>query len=207
MSINSALLRRVALATVMAAIVATPDVSAAQARSRSTGITFGGGLAGAALSTDFEGTTTTESGSGFNLELGWGFTKNWSAFVGINSATIESDIEYGLAQVDLGARYTFRQPTHQVRPYLDAALAGRAFNVTITDGFDTAEVEATSSGITLGGGLQIFFTQAVALDVGLNYSFGSFSDWEANGIRVPIESVDATSTNFRLGLRFWPSSR
>jgi opacity protein-like surface antigen len=68
-------------------------------------------------------------------------------------------------------------------------------------------VKANSPGVAFGGGVQIFFTPKFALDLGLNYALGSFSEWTANGISVPLADLDATSANVRIGVRFWPSNR
>lgn len=180
---------------------------AQQLRSGTTGLTIGGGLLGSAVSTNFGNTTETESGSGLNLEVGWGFTPRLTAFLGINGSAIDSEVEYTLGQADLGLRYMFRGTDKQARPYVEGALAARTINADVTDGFETVTIKANSSGVTLGGGVQIFFNPKFALDLGAAYTFGSFTEWTANGENIPFQDVDATSTSVRVGLRFWPMAR
>ncbi len=185
----------------------TTMLRAQETRSSSTGLTLGASLLGSAVSTNFENVTVTENGGGLNLEVGWGFTPQLTVFLGLNGSTIEADTEYTLGQADLGLRYLFRGTDKRARPYLEGALAGRQIEADVLDGAQTVTVKASSSGLTFGGGVQLFASPRVAFDIGLNYSLGSFSDWTANGVSFPFRDIDATSTNFRLGMRFWPAPR
>lgn len=175
-------------------------------RSPTRGITVGAGLVGSAVSTNVGEETATESGGGVNLEFGYGFSPKWTGLLGLYSSAIDADLDYRISQVDLGVRYLFRDTDKQARPYLEGALSGRQFRLDVGDGTSAVTIRANSSGIALGGGVQIFFTPKVALDLGLSYAFGSFSDWEANGVSFPFREIDATSTNVRVGVRFWPQA-
>lgn len=195
-------------ASMLLAISLVASASNAQdTRSKSTGFTIGGGLLGSSVSTSSDNTTVTESGGGLNVEAGWGFTPQLTAFLGINGSTIDGDTEYTLGQADLGVRYLFRTTDKQARPYLEGALAARQIRLDVTDGADDLTIKANSPGFSLGGGVQVFFTPKFALDLGVGFTLGSFSEWTANGVDVPFPDVDATSTNVRVGVRFWPMSR
>jgi opacity protein-like surface antigen len=200
-------MRHYALPVLVLALGFAAQAEGQDRRSSGGGFTLGAGLLGSSVSTNFDNVTQTESGRGLNLEIGWGFTPNITAYLGINGSAIESDIDYSLGQADLGVRYFFRGSDKQARPYLEGALAARTIRVDVTDGFDDVTIKANSPGVAFGGGVQVFFTPKFALDIGLNDTVGSFSDWTANGVSVPVADLDATSANFRLGVRFWPSNR
>jgi hypothetical protein len=135
-------IRSALLLATLVAFTSTPAHAQAR-RSTAGGLTVGGGLLGASVSTNFDNVTQTESGSGLNLEIGWGFTPNWTAYLGINGSTISSDIDYSLGQADLGVRYLFRGTDKQARPYLEGAIAARTIRVDLEDDFDavTASVD------------------------------------------------------------------
>lgn len=197
---------RLSVTGAMLAVLSLPvfGVHAQELRSASRGLTIGGGLLGSSISTNISETTVSESGGGLNLEVGYGFSPKLSIFLAGYGSTIDADPEYTLSQVDLGIRYMFRDTDKQARPYLEGALAGRQFRADLVDDEDAVTIKASSGGVSVGGGVQIFFSPRFALDLGLNYSVGTFSDWEANGVAFPFRDVDATSTNVRVGVRFWP---
>ena len=189
------------VAGIITACLSAQHVDAQDVRSNTKGFTVGGGLLGSSISTDISGRTVSESGGGLNFEAGYGFTPRLTVFLGLYGSTIDSDLDYSLSQVDLGVRYLFRDTDKQARPYIEGALAGRQFRSDIGD---AVTIKASSGGLSFGGGVQVFFSPKIALDLGVNYSLGSFSDWNANGVSFPFRDIDATSTNVRVGVRFWP---
>lgn len=199
------MMRRVLFATLL--LWTLPISSAAYAqehRSNTAGFTFGASLLGSAVSTNFNNVVVTESGRGLHLEAGWGVTPHLSIFLGSYGSAIEGAVDYALAQGDLGMRYLFRSGDKQARPYVEGAIAGRQLRFDETVQFQRVTVKANSASVTVGGGVQIFLNPKVAFDIGATYTPGSFSEWTANSIRFPFQDVDAPSTQFRLGIRFWP---
>lgn len=180
-------------------------------RSATRGFTVGGGLLGTSVSTDFGGKDEMDQGGGFNVEVGWGFTPKLTVFLGLSGSEVDPDgnlsDDYRLGQADLGIRYLFRGTDKQVRPYLEGALSAREIRSDDGDGPNSVTLKSRGGGLTGGGGVQIFFSPRVALDIGLDATGGSFSEFKRNGVDIPFPDVDATSTNLRLGVRFWPGSR
>ncbi|MDP9178967.1 MAG: outer membrane beta-barrel protein [Gemmatimonadota bacterium] len=159
-------------------------------------------LLGASLEFEDE---EVESGGGGGLTIGYGFTRMFSAFFTIDGASVDirdPDIsgDYTLAQADLGARLNFRSETRKAIPYIEAALTGRAAETTV----EGVDIQLSGPAFTLGGGLNYYFQQKLALDVGLSLSFGRFDTLEIDGDEVPYEEADATGTRFRVGLTWYP---
>lgn len=101
------------------------------AKSSTTGFTLNVHLSGASLRITENDESETESGGGLGLHLGYGFSPRFLMFIGVDGATIDSNdpeiaSNYGLAHVELGARYSFANPDGRWVPYLQASLGGRS---------------------------------------------------------------------------------
>lgn len=180
--------------------------SAGGSMSSMRGASIGASFTGASVSTSEGGTTTTESGAGFQVEGLYGLNRRIA--IGLDYARANIDAAEGFGQYTLShiggiGRLFFRDDDKRARPYLEGAILRREIGVDITDGFDAATVKASSLGGGLGGGVQIFATPKFAFDISGQYAFGSFSDWEANGQSIPLGDVSATSFTLRLGGRFY----
>lgn len=197
------MIRAVVLLAALAVFTSTTAQSQAR-RSTGGGLTVGGGLIGTSVSSSADDVRLREYGRGLNVEIGWGFTAHLAGYLGINRATISSDFDYSLNQTELGLRYLFRGTDKRVRPYLEGAAARRTLR---TDFFGISTVKGNSPSVLFGGGVQLFVSPKVALDLGLNHTLGTFSGWTENGLSIPEGDEYATSTNIRIGVRFWPSNR
>lgn len=184
--------------------LATPNTTDGQSvRSVVKGVSVGVAYTGAAVSNKEGNTTTTESGNGFAGEAGYGFEHLWLGLQGSVASIDFADIDgsYTLSGVGIAGRYTFRDNTKQARPYLEAGIVQRQISTDFV-GSSTVTVKATSGGVSLGGGVAIFLSPRVAIDIGGQYGFGSFSNWKANGATVDMADWQATSFVLRLGGRF-----
>jgi len=157
-----------------------------------------------AASLEFED-EEVESGGGAGLTIGYGFTRMFAAFFTIDGADVDIrdagiSGDYTLAHADLGVRFNFRSETQKAIPYIEAALSGRAAETTD----DGADIRLSGGALTLGGGLNYYFRQKLAVDVGLSFSGGRFDKLEIEGDEVPYEEADATGTRFRVGLTWYP---
>jgi hypothetical protein len=195
--------RRGLIATLILAAPAVAQAQGAGGRlSKTTGLSLGASLTGASFSTAEDGTTTTESGAGFQVEAMYGLNKRFS--VGLEYARANIDAAEGLGQYALShiggvGRLFFRDDTKRARPYVEGVLLRREI---ASDIFDAFNVKARSIGGGLGGGVQIFAKPTVAFDVSGQYASGSFGDWTANGESFPFADMAATSFTFRVGARF-----
>lgn len=183
------------------------------AQSDNSGFMLNAHLTGQALS----GTGTesvTESGGGLGVALGYGFNDRIILFFNLDVASMEyddeedfegEDEEYQLATGDLGVRVNFGNEGMKVRPYINAAFTG----VAAVDEFELLgdEVQSTvaGGGITIGGGLQYFFSPKLALDLGLQATQGAFTEITVDDEDEEFEEgVAFTTSRVQLGLTWHP---
>jgi hypothetical protein len=195
--------RMLALAAVLAGTFATG--AQAQARSNTAGFNLGVFLNGTAL--DVEDADEIESGAGGSVHLGYGFNQSIQIFTRIGAASIEPEggaDSYTVAHVDLGARYTFGSEMSALRPFVLAAVTGRAASFDLGDD-DTIDLRGPA--LTAGVGLGYFVSPSLAIEGGFSFSFGEFNegrlnddDWED----LEDEAIKANSTRFDLGLSWYP---
>lgn len=208
------LMKRVAMAGVASvALTLFTTVAGGQAigsgggsMSNIRGASIGASFTGASVSTSEGGTTTTESGTGFQIEGLYGLNRRVAIgldYARANIEALEGFGQYTLSHIGGIGRLFFRDDDKRARPYLEGAILRREIGVGFTDGFDEATVKTSSIGGGLGGGVQIFASPKFAFDISGQYAFGSFGDWEANGQSIPFVDISATSFTLRLGGRFY----
>jgi len=196
-----------------AALLTTAPVLAAQSANRSNtrGFMVGAHLNGSSLS--YEG-GDQESGGGIGLAIGYGFSPRVQLFFNVDAANVDigdADIggTYALGHGDLGIRYTFAKATQRWTPYLSAAFTSRLATADVETGvLSTTEVSISGPAFTVGGGVQYFFSERLALDAGLLFSSGKFNTIKVGSISVDVDDVDnSTSARFNVGLKFYPQVR
>jgi hypothetical protein len=200
--------RTIAMAATLAATFST--TAAAQVgepearRSKTAGFHLGVFLNGSAV--QVEESSETESGGGGALHLGYGVTPNVSLFIRANAANIDTGVgdSYVLAHADLGVRYSFASQASTFRPFIQGAVGGRAASMELS-GQGTLETRGPS--LSAGGGVEIFFTPEVAMELGLSYSVGKFSEGRLDGgewVDFEDEAFEATSARFDIGVSYHP---
>jgi hypothetical protein len=167
-------------------------------RSNTTGLHLGLGLNGSAQRIeDYD----AESGGGLALRIGYGFSPLVTVFLASEGAWMPDD-EYALGHGDLGVRLNFSDAANNLRPYIDAALSSRVMQ---DDDF-----QVSGLGATLGGGLQVFFSAPVALDVGLKWTYGQYNTVRDRQSGVSVtnsDGINASSARFNIGLSWYPMAR
>jgi hypothetical protein len=170
-------------------------------RSRSKGFFMGLGVEGNGLQLDQAG-SSTESGGGGGLVLGYGFSKRWSMYVDASDAVMKatSGGTYNLAHGDLGFRLHFRSGAHRLVPFLQFGATGR--NVSVT----TNGATFTGSGVggTAGAGFNWYLKPSVAMSTAMNWSMGNFNNFQVDTLTVSGLSVKATTARLHLGLVWFP---
>jgi hypothetical protein len=184
--------------------------SEAVSRANTSGFFIGLALNGSAIRAD-KVSSSTESGGGLALQLGWGFTKQFAMFIDGSAARIASDAgDYDLAHFDIGARWHFVSPSRALVPFLEVGLTGRAASeqgVYLIDDFGNSyqgDLSIQGSGFSFGGGLQYFVAPAWALGGTLKWTTGTFSRVQFNNVSVDGLDLDATSARFNLGFTWYP---
>jgi hypothetical protein len=194
------------LSTAAAAQTVEPGFDAAQARSNTAGFGLGVFLTGSALRV--EESDEIESGPGGTVHLGYGINQNVSFFVRITAAEMQAagggSDSYVMAHADLGGRYSFASPAAALRPYLQAAVTGRALSF---DMGSEGNLEARGPGFTGAVGLEYFVTPRVGMEASLSYTIGKFSEGRLGGgewIDFDDDAFDAVSSRFDVGFSWHP---
>ena len=189
-------------------LLLAPDAGAAQT-STTRGWSFGLYLQGASLSVEGG---DPGSGGGGGLRVGYGLNRTVTIFVrgdgsktDVEDASIEG--QWTLGHGELGARFHFANSLRRVVPFLEVAAGARTVSVDAArvEGEDQDEAITFSGGaFSLGGGMGVHFNQSWALDVGLAWTTGEFTEIQAGPISVGGLDLDAKSFRFNLGVVWWP---
>jgi opacity protein-like surface antigen len=154
----------------------------------------------------------SDGGGGAGLRIGYGVNRIVNVFLQMDGTTInarsapELSGEWSMAHADLGVRFHFANSLRSWLPYLEFALGGRAVsatNVTVDQGV-LDDIRFNGGSFTLGGGISAYFTQGLALDVGLKLSAGEFNEIEVGALALRNLSIDAQSSRLSVGLVWWP---
>ena len=152
-----------------------------------------------------------ESGGGFSLQAGWGFTKLFTLLVDASGSVMDpDDDEFVLLHFDLLGRFNFTNPSRAWVPFVEGGLTGRVAGqddivVEGANGPQEVDLEISGGGLTFGGGLQYHVAPAVALGASLRWTVGEFSTIKFNNVSVDDAfELDATSTRLMLGVTWRP---
>ena len=198
--------RLVLSAAITALIVsATPTLANAQDKSRARGFFLGGTYEGNGVVV--EDSDTTESGAGAGLIVGYGFTQRLAVFGQLSGASVESadgSGNYGLGHFDVGMRVHFLAPAKRVVPFAQVGLSSRAFAQDI----GVNRIEASGTGVSFGGGVNVHFKPALALTTGVTWATGNLSDFKLNGNSSgSLDSLGLTSARVYVGVIWFPQAK
>ncbi len=143
----------------------------------------------------------TDKGGGVGLRLSYGVNQTVAFFLAYDVATLSTRfMDYGVIHTDVGVRLSLADGTSATVPYVEGAFSGRVWNQAAY----TNERVFTGNAATFGGGIQHFLDRRIALDAGLLFSHGTFTDATVNGAFVPDYRGDAVwSSRFNLGGRMY----
>lgn len=198
-----------AMAACLVALLFVTAGNAHAQRSNTRGIYLNAHLNAVSVGYD-ESDFDTQTGGGLGVGIGYGVSNLVTLFLGVDGSVMSNeDVEdaFTLAHVDLGAQFNFGKPRSAARPYGVVAFTYREATFEF-DNPNAPEVEFSGGGVTLGGGLKYFLSRAVALDFGLAFTFGQFTDVTVGGVTATLpDEVNATSGRLAVGLSFFPSRR
>ena len=197
------------LLTAAVAALAFPPSSLQAQRSATRGFMLGAHLSGASLTLENE--DRNEAGGG-GLIVGYGVNRNITLLVQFDGAQFDEqstgDLEgdWRMGHVDFGVRYSFANSLRSWVPYLQGAFGYRSVSVQdpIVDNVQREEVEISGGGLTLGGGVDIYFAETFALDLQLLWTGGEFNTLRVDNVSATGFDVDATSARFNVGVAWWP---
>lgn len=185
----------------------TPDAATAQtddARpdSYTRGLYVDGMLAGSTVS--YDGSDGVDPGAVFSGRIGYGFTDLFGIFLELGAGAYASEQDltdvvhpnnYAAGFFDLGVQFNFRSGKAWV-PYADLALNGFATG-------DEFENNLSGGGLTLGGGLKYYITDAWAFNGRLLLTGHNIETIDVGGREFRDVEGDATSTRFAFGLTWY----
>lgn len=195
----------------MLAVVATVLLAAPTSAQESTTRGFVLGLHVGAASIQPQNADRANGGGG-GLFIGYGVNRRFTIFARLDGANIEVDDEvdaqgtWVMGHGDLGARFNFANSLRSFVPYLEAAFTGRVVEVTdlpTGNTFGVDEISFSGGAFTLGGGLMIYASETLAIDLGLLFSGGEFTDITVGNTTVSGFDVDTSSTRFNVGVAWW----
>jgi hypothetical protein len=178
-------------------------------KSTTRGLNLGLHLEAASLSVE---NGDRDAGGGLGFRAGYGLNRIITLYFEADGVSVESegsDVFQGtwtLGHVDLGARFHFANTLRSWVPYLDVAVGARAATVNDVevDGEDRGDVSFSGGSFSLGGGIYVYFSQTLALDVGLKFSGGEFTEVDLGAVSFNDLDIDADSSRFKVGVVWWP---
>ena len=151
-----------------------------------------------------------QSGGGISGQVGWGFNRLFTLIAGASGAVLnEDENDHVLVHFDLLGRFNFTSPTRAWVPFVDVGISARIAGqddavVEVEDVPQTVDLEMSGGGLTVGGGLNYYFTPAIALGAALRWTSGEFSTVKFNSTEVDGFKMDATTTRLILGVTWHP---
>jgi len=141
----------------------------------------------------------TDMGGGAGLRISYGLNQTVAFYFATDVATLSAKLfDYSVSHTDFGLRFSLANSTSEMVPYVEGAYSRRAW---YQEAYSNEKAFMGNSA-TLGGGIQHFVNPNIALDAGVLFSYGTFTDAKVNGASVPVRSGDAIwSSRFNLGLR------
>lgn len=178
-------------------------------RSTTRGLHLGFHLQGASLQVE---DADPSGGGGAGFRVGYGFNRIFTLYFEADGVTVEAgdpDVFAGnwtLGHAEIGARFHFANSLRAWVPYLEVALGGRSATVKDVVALNQAweDVDVTGGAFSLGGGIYVYFSETLALEVGLKVSSGQFTQIDLGPISVQNLDIDAQSSRFKVGIVWWP---
>jgi hypothetical protein len=153
-----------------------------------------------------------DSGGGLGLRVGYGLNRIVTLYFEMDGVSVDSESAdefqgtWTLGHVDLGARFHFANTLRSWVPYLDVAVGARAASVNDVEvnGQSVGDISFSGGSISFGGGIYAYFSQTFALDVGVKFSGGEFTELDLGSVSLNNLDIDANSTRFKVGIVWWP---
>lgn len=173
-----------------------------QAQVASEGFFLEGTLSGNSLTVSVEDEDgDAQTGGGFGLRLGYGFTPRFALYGNLAGASIKSDDPdvFGdaerttMANLELGGQLSFPSPARAFVPYLNLGLQGTAVTADDSDG----DVVVSGGGLVLGGGVRYHVQPAVALNLGLEGMAGAFTTITVDGDDLEFDDLGIDDPTYR----------
>ncbi len=178
-------------------------------KSTTRGLNLDFHLQGAALSVEGG---ASDGGGGAGIRVGYGFNRIVTLYLQVDGSSIDTQNapqlsgQWAMAHADLGVRFHFANSLRSWVPYLEVAAGARAVSAADAQVTPATQEDVSFNGgaFTVGGGIYVYFTETLALDVGVKVSSGEFNEIEVGAVSVGNLDIDARSSRFGIGLVWWP---
>ena len=144
---------------------------------------------------------TVEAGAGFDAKLGWDFGPVAIESTLMGSSHDDTASGYGdgdFSGLTLDLRVLFGPSDLTTRGFLLIGFGRYAFEQY--DPFYGDEVILRGDGFNIGGGLEHFFNDVLALDARAVYRFITYDELEVYGSTASIDDMDSDVLNLSIGL-------
>jgi opacity protein-like surface antigen len=179
--------------------------------STTRGFTLGIHATGASLEVEGGDDGRSNAGGG-GMHFGYGLNRKITIFAQGDGAkfddltTDDVEGEWTMGHFDVGVRYNFANSLRKWVPFVQGALGYRVVSVSdpVVNSTPVNELSISGAGITLGGGIDYYFSESLALDVQLLWTGGKFTTLTVDNVSVSGLDFDATSSRFTVGVGWWP---
>ena len=188
--------------------------NASAQRSTTQGWVFGFDLGGAAVS--FENKPSDGAGL-VGARIGYGLNKIVTVYLDAYETDVDvrgfdpfDKVTFG--HVDLGLRLHLSNSRRRWIPYGDVAVTSWPLSDVLKNGERTTTNFTGRPPYSLGGGLAIYLSDALALDLNIKGGRGGFRDVEVGNLSAAEASehshefidITAESVRFTVGVSWWP---
>ena len=153
-----------------------------------------------------------DGGGGMGARIGYGFNRIFTLYLEGDGIAVDSEGSevvkgtWTLGHLDLGARFHLANALRSWVPYLDVAVGGRFAGIKDlkVDGEDQPDIDFSGGAFSFGGGISFYFSQTFALDLGVKFTGGEFTEVQIGQGSLGGLDLDASSTRLKLGVVWWP---
>jgi len=177
--------------------------------STTRGLHLGFHLQGASLTVE---DSDPSGGGGAGFRVGYGINRIITLYFEADGVTVEAGDpdtfagDWTLGHAEMGARFHLANSLRSWVPFLDVAVGGRTARIEDVEALNQSweDVNVSGGAFTLGGGLYTYFSETLALEVGVKFSGGQFNEVDLGALSVENLDIDAQSGRFKVGVVWWP---
>ena len=202
-------MRRILTRALALALVTGPASAHAQ-QPTARGFVLGLHFTGASFSIE---DSDRQGAGGGGVLVGYGVHRRLTIFAQADGARFDdvpSDVidggDWTLGHFDLGVRLNFAGAPRIWVPFLQASFTARAVRVSggTYEGSPIDDASLSGGTFALGGGVDVYFTEAFALDLQLLWSGDAITRLTVDDSSVDDFDLDARSARLNLGVVWWP---
>ena len=200
-------MRRINFAVAALAFAAIAPVAAAQSTNSKITLGVHAGMVSNELGSGDEELAETKSGANVGVMAGYDFTPALRFTLGVDRGSIgidapDSDDNFALTTIDLGARYSFVSSARRFTPFVAGGVSRRMLSTEIEG---LGDLTANGFGFNLGAGVDYALSPKMSLGGSFGYTMGKIGNFEIDGESDPDDTeIDGNGYKVNVGLTFRP---